>query len=161
MPARGGGPPNNGQRLSWLIGPASSMAGLAQTAQQWSVRAARSVCGWYHCTPLGGVRKVRTQEKMYTYLYRLGDRWVRKLERIAQPRSACSNSAVHCVYRHPPRASCQLCQPNGTRWWPCRPSRARSAVQADARPPDLARGPCGPRSVGADRAQQCRLSWPG
>jgi len=87
MPARGGGPPNNGQRLSWLIGPASSMAGLAQTAQQWSVRAARSVCGWYHCTPLGGVRKVRTQEKMYTYLYRLGDRWVRKLERIAQPRS--------------------------------------------------------------------------
>jgi len=60
MPARGGGPPNNGQRLSWLIGPASSMAGLAQTAQQWSVRAARSVCGWYHCTPLGGVRKVRT-----------------------------------------------------------------------------------------------------
>ena len=82
-----GGPPNNGQRLSWLIGPASSMAGLAQTAQQWSVRAARSVCGWYHCTPLGGVRKVRTQEKMYTYLYRLGDRWVRKLERIAQPRS--------------------------------------------------------------------------
>ena len=73
MPARGGGPPNNGQRLSWLIGPASSMAGLAQTAQQWSVRAARSVCGWYHCTPLGGVRKVRTQEKMYIYLYRLGD----------------------------------------------------------------------------------------
>ena len=70
MPARGGGPPNNGQRLSWLIGPAPSMAGLAQTAQQWSVRAARSVCGWYHCTPLGGVRKVRTQEKMYTYLYR-------------------------------------------------------------------------------------------
>ena len=88
MPARGGGPPNNGQRSSWLIGPASSMAGLAQTAQQWSVRAARSVCGWYHCTPLGGVRKVRTQEKMYTHLYRLGDRWVRKLERIAQPRSA-------------------------------------------------------------------------
>ena len=89
MPAGGGGPPNNGQRLSWLIGPASSMAGLAQTAQQWSVRAARSVCGWYHCTPLGGVRKVRTQEKMYTYLYRLVHTWVRKLERIAQPRSVC------------------------------------------------------------------------
>ena len=87
MPARGGGPPNNGQRLSWLIGPASSMAGLAQTAQQWSVRAARSVCGWYHCTPLGGVRKVRTQEKMYTYLYRLVHSWVRKLGGIAQPRS--------------------------------------------------------------------------
>ena len=87
MPARGGGPPNNGQWLSWLIGPASSMAGLAQTAQQWSVRAARSVCGWYHCTPLGGVRKVRTQEKMYTYLYRLVHSWVRKLGGIAQPRS--------------------------------------------------------------------------
>ena len=95
MPARGGGPPNNGQRSSWLIGPASSMAGLAQTAQQWSVRAARSVCGWYHCTPLGGVRKVRTQEKMYTYLYRLGDRWVRKLERIAQPRSANESIEEH------------------------------------------------------------------
>ena len=97
MPARGGGPPNNGQRSSWLIGPASSMAGLAQTAQQWSVRAARSVCGWYHCTPLGGVRKVRTQEKMYTYLYRLGDRWVRKLERIAQPRSVEPFRGPLCV----------------------------------------------------------------
>eukprot|EP01051_Picozoa_sp_SAG22_P014251 SAG22_NODE_1700_length_3778_cov_13.973362_2_plen_90_part_00 len=31
---------------------------------------------------------MRTQEKMYTYLYRLVHSWVRKYDGIAQPRSA-------------------------------------------------------------------------